>query len=364
MSGTVPIISGPITGMMKVKDRPVFFLKTNNSPTWNIVVKGDARKEHAREQTRTSIVWSSKLMKGINNRLVNTKLMTHGEIANFASSAKSFFTDTKSEAYRQSVEAIQVGNVFEWVKMPFVQGLSDADFFDDKNKKFEVAEQVIQKFTNEDVWRELGVVVAADIFNGNNDRFNISTGAWQNRGNIMFLTGGSTSVIGLDTYDPNSLISDLESTVIYKELDILRHSGLQLEFALKCTTGVGAHFKQMLYTVGDKSQKGRTLAIPNGEAYLIAEENNLKEFFTGFAPVFAEGLQRGAIKLKTYLQRKYSQYYAPARPKFGPVAPPRPTTAAGVRAQPPMRGAMPQMIWQERKAMPSGVVARMKYLGW
>lgn len=374
MSGTVPIINGPITGMMKVKDRPVFFLKLNNSPSWNLVVKGDARKDD-REAGRNSIVWSSKIMKHTNNKLVNTKLMDSNEILHFTNSARSFFTNTQSEEYIQSVEAAQA-NIFEWVKMPFVQGLSDADFLEQKRDKFDVAQELILKFMSEDIWRELGVVVAADIFNGNSDRFDISNGKWINRGNIMFVAGGDTSVIGLDAYDPNSQMSNMESNALYKELDILRHAGLQQEFAMKCTLGVGTQFKDKLYN--DKKYLGKALAIPAGDTVILVQENDLETLFTPYATVFAEGLQRGSMKLKTYLQRKHNQYYAPQRPQMAPrslqpATPQRPQSPPrGIQPAPPprpaskpfVRGAVPQMIWQANKAMPEGVKARMGYLGW
>src|SRR3954447_1990672 len=210
---TVPMITpGSITDIEGLGTRPVYFLKLHNAMTRNMVVKGEADAQSmSSKDLEISISWASKLMKNVQNSQVNSKLMNPVEIQEFqAAAAAKFKKDSREYDY------VFGGFRCKWVKMPFVNGLSDADFMSDIEAKsgdstyttrefdMRLFKLTIIKLSEDAVWRDLGKTVAVDIFNGNNDRFNLVTGMWSNFGNIMFLTGGQTRVIGLDTFDTNS----------------------------------------------------------------------------------------------------------------------------------------------------------------
>ena len=102
--------------------------------------------------------------------------------------------------------------------MPFVAGLSDADFVnDDATTSTSDIKEVLRKFLRKQVWRDLGKVVAVDLFVCNQDRFDWEDFdeatrrgvTWANRGNIMFV---GANVIGLDA--PTSPIEEATETRI------------------------------------------------------------------------------------------------------------------------------------------------------
>ena len=160
-----------------------------------------------------------------------------------------------------------------WVKMPFVKGLSDAGFKNDDDEV--VADKLvisIQKFHNDpdSVWKEIGKIVAVDIFNGNNDRFNFE-GEVQNIGNIMFVDGGETKVIGLDTFDPGHLqYSNInepkdELKEMLNMLAVLKEAKAREEFSFLCLMSLGVTFAEAMRDVKFESVKitlnGRTNRI-------------------------------------------------------------------------------------------------------
>ncbi|MGE5570340.1 MAG: hypothetical protein ACM3S5_14990 [Rhodospirillales bacterium] len=334
--------------MTGLNRRPVYFLTLQPSTTPNLVVKGETRG--AAGSPEVSIHWSSKLMKNVNNKLVNTKIMTPQEIQAFRAFAHTHFPPTSSQYQNSNVNYI-------WVKMPMVQGLSDADFLV-HNGNFGTADvskiqAAISKLDDDKVWSELGKVVAVDIFNGNNDRFDTTTGQWQNYGNIMFLASGATKVIGLDTYDPNSPTADLASGGAYPELLTLIDPVKRAAFALASVKSVGDVFRRELAGV----QPGMThLSIPvagRPGTDLWIRVNRLPDFFMPYKQNFEDGIRLGADQLKNYLLQKHRQYSAPGRQTLMAAhrAPTRQTFMGGHRTQP-------------QKSLPPGIIARMKYLGW
>jgi hypothetical protein len=372
---TVPVITpNAINGMTGLKERPVYFLKLNGAQQPNLVVKGEAAGGQLRNindaDAVVSVAWGSKLMKNVQNSLVNTKIMTPAEVQAFKTAAQhAFAADTPQ--YRNALGAI----AYNWVKMPFVANLSDAQITEEKQiagfkgQKYvgfvgsvPMIKQAIQKLSSDAVWLELGKVVAVDIFNGNGDRFNIQTGAWQNYGNVMFLNGGQTPVIGLDTFDPNGGDqSNLNKRGTFEELLILTDSARRKKFAGLCTKSVGTTMKNELKGVSALKLK---VQGPNGPDIVDLPVASLPSVFDDYASDFEQGLAQGAISLKMYLQGKLRQYgFRPAAPAPLRMAPPqrnffgaqRPVVAAA-----PVRpgAAAPQ------KTIPQGIIDRMTYLGW
>ncbi len=349
---TVPTITpGSITGMTGLTKRPVFFVRLNGSANPNLVVKGEnagADLPHATDvEATTSVKWGSKLMKNVNNTSVNTKVMTPNEVIVFRQAAVASFPNG-SEQHR----FVAGGQAYNWVKMPFVAGLSDAEFYNDDNSVSQAAiKRSIGKLSDDQVWTDLGKIVAVDIFNGNNDRFDTNDGRWVNKGNIMFLAAGPTKVIGLDTFDPNSEQANLvRQQGGFDDLRKLIDPGQRRNYAIACAKSVGNEFKRAL---------GNTVAVitlmtncPHGPQQLRVEVGQLQDLFLPYAPNFEAGLTQGATDLKNYLQSKVRQYGNQWNRA-------RPTGMA-----PRIGGARAAAHAPARKTIPQAILDRMAYLGW
>jgi len=345
MNSVLPITAGSISGMTGLAIRPVYFLKMNGSAQPNLVVKGEAQHHLniSDEDALVSIKWGSKLMKNVNNPQVNTKIMSATEVGVFKAAAAAAFA-------LGSPQALNAAQPYKWVKMPMVLGLSDAEIYDDSNNpSIKDIKANVPAFLSDAVWHDLGTVVAVDIFNGNSDRFDISSGFWQNKGNVMFLAGGATSVIGLDTFDPNAQNqANLASKGGFDELKILTDKTKRDAFALKCTQSVGKE----LARAATKAGLGRFVAKVPGlnNATISFDPDAMKKLYEPYAPIFAQGIEDGAGALRQYLQGKAQQY-----------APPRAwrTARPGQNARVAIgRGR------HDGKRLPAGVQARMTYLGW
>lgn len=411
MAGTVPqITAGSITGITGLSERPVYFLKLNGSQTPNLVVKGDAASGAHPSMTdldaEVSIQWGSKLMKNVNNDLVNTKIMTPAEVAVFKAAGLATFAAGTKMLLNVSPGA----PAYTWVKMPMVPGLSDAEYWrtdpSGRGGYFSTADikTNIFQFSKDDVWRDLGKVLAVDIFNGNCDRFDF-TGHWVNKGNIMFqdLAGQATKVIGLDTFDPNGgQNANLNTGGGFDELNILVDAARRRAFAIACATSVGSEMKR-----GLKASTTITLKFmgPGGAPVVTkVDVGTMQDLFLPYAPLLEQGITAGANLLMIYLQGKVRQYAPvpapvrqpapwqraaanagpavgapvmgrrgpgqgavgipalPALPGHPPPLPPLPGNAALPGLPPPLPPlpAIPAPL----KTIPAGVLARMAYLHW
>ena len=346
---TVPNITpNSIAGMTGLSNRPVYFLRLNGSQTPNLVVKGEPPTVPfaTTDELQTSVKWGSKLMKNVNNSSVNTKIMTPNEVLVF----KRFAVTAFPHDSKQYQTVAPGGPNYNWVKMPYVAGLSDAELYENRNPNFAAIKQNIAKFSDEQVWTDLGKIVAVDIFNGNCDRFDTKTGDWVNEGNVMFTTGGPTKVIGLDTFDPYSEQSNLTKAGGFEELRKLVDPGQRRIFATAAVKSVGSKFKRALGT----GVASITLMSngPNGPQRLSIDVNTLPNLFLPYAPNFEAGLATGANDLKVYLQNKVRQYrgqWQRATPK---------------NMAPRIGGARAAAHAPAKKTIPQGVLDRMAYLGW
>ena len=360
MAGTVlAITSNPsnITGMTCLENRPVFFLKLNGSLVTNLVVKGEGDGEVALgDHAETSIKWGAKLMKHVNSTEVNTKIMTAAEVLAFKTAGLLLIPPNMA---RPRLNLAIPGPPFTWTKMPFVDGMSSAEFWNEGIGKYDAipAKKNIVKMSDDAFWTDLGKVVAVDIFNGNADRFNITNGFWQNKGNIMFLPAGQTAVIGLDTFDPNArglhdLNSPLDFTTNMQTRDTFQHllfltdAGERLKFARACVKSVGEELKKAFKNTNSFALRTQG---PQGPVDVRIEVAQMATLFADYAPVFAEGIAAGATQLKANLQGKVRQY-APVR------QPLRPGGHRGYQPPPP--------VPVPGKTIPQGILDRMAYLTW
>jgi hypothetical protein len=384
VANTVPMITPNSIAFTKcLTERPIFFATVNGVP---IVIKGDAKGRGPAltdSDAEMSIKWSSKLMKNVNNSQVNTKIMTPPEVLIFVQAALAKFGPTNKNITPPGV------NSYTWVKMPMVQGLSDADVWDDKGGV--KLKKVIARLIDETVWLHLGKVLATDIFNGNNDRFDTDTGDWINKANLMFIDGGS--VIGLDTFDPNSAASNLAlgSTFDPNVLRTLIDAGRQRTYANKVAASIGAGLSKAMRKEGATKISYTVDGGPGGPVPWTCTADELKTLFAPYAASLAAGLQKGSSDLQTYLQNKVHQYRNAKRtlPPAPPVgARPLPTPPPGARPLPPIPAAIklpppppplnsplavkgppppPSPVVQRVSPVPGiprGIIDRMKALGW
>ena len=379
MANSVPVIQGNFSVDRGMDDHPVYFLTVNGT---QLVVKGEAKGstgyDRSDQDTALSIKWGSKLMKNVNDRLVNTKIMDQAEVTAFLDAARRKFKPLPTPPGAPAgppppnryMNVTQAGaQRYTWVKMPSVPGLSDAEFTKKVNGfttpvRGKVKEQII-KFTDESLWPQLGKVLAVDIFNGNSDRFDISTGRWINYGNVMFTNQGS-KVIGLDTFDPNTKQSNLVGHGRFDELKTLTDTLKQKQFAEACAKSVGETLELDAFT---KGQEYVTLPVDDGSGGRVLWQVNrgeIKGLYVPFAPAMAAGIAKGSNELKAYLQGKVTQYRQRAR-----ANPPRkPLPVPPGQGRPRAGGAAPPAPNPVRlraapiEGIPQGILDRMEFLGW
>ena len=366
---TVPTIThGSITGMTGNDQRPVYFLQIGKATKPTLTVKGEQKKPDG----EISIKWSSKLMKNVNDQQVNTKIMSAHEITVFKASARVFLA-----AEPKKLLALADNNL-TWVKMPFLQGLSDADFWKKNDEgKYEIiptdVKTILKRFTDSTAWGQLGKIIAVDLFNGNGDRFT-SQGHWQNMGNVMFQKqANDIKVVGLDTFDPNSHSSNLTTMTVHSngELDVLKSPHAMRTFAEKVIESVEGEIIRGLKKSGTNSFTVMSNNVP------VKIDENSSGFLAGYTDDLATGLDQGAKKLKIYLQTKKIKYKPlPQAPQMGgfpnkplPPVPQRPGFPNKPLPKPPgFRHPVPNYQAPpppgQQKSIPQGILDRMTYLGW
>ncbi len=373
MAGTVPIITpNSITGITGLGHKPIYFVKLNGAQQATLVIKGEnvMRANEDNEDALVSISWSSKIMKNINNSQVNSKIMAPNEITEFMRAARLAFPQGSDQAHHLNMPN-------NWVKMPKVDNLSDTDYLVRDNEgfsheKLSLVKKTIKMLSEDNVWYELGKVVAVDLFNGNNDRFD-DRGLWINKGNIMF-TGNN--VIGLDTFDPSGTnFGRLESNLVrgggFEALKVLTEGQRRLQYASACTTSVGEELAGALRILKMTSV---SIKMPDNSVAELSQPA-LKLLFMPFTPDFVRGLTDGSNQLKTYLQQKVQQYQlqfnvAPQQQQRANFAigsnrgqGNRPTNT-GFQMGHHRGNPQPQQPQQPRKTIPQGILDRMQYLGW
>lgn len=378
---TVPTITpGSITGMTGNDQRPVYFLKMGAGAQPTLTVKAEQKKPDG----EISIKWSSKLMKNVNDSQVNTKIMSANEILLFKISARNFLAGEPNKLL-----ALNENNII-WVKMPYLQGLSDANFWREDSRGFLLptpalssdVKNVLLKFSQSSVWTQLGKILAVDLFNGNADRFT-SNGDWQNKGNVMFQNQGAgvIKVVGLDTFDPNSHSANLTIKTDHSNAELI---------ILKTIPAMSVFAQKVIASVEQEICAGLRMANQNyfmvrSNDHLIKIESDSEGFLMSYKVDLVSGLIEGVNDLKIYLQAKKTSYQqrnnAQAQqpgnrigggpPNYPPPLPPRrqggppnrpPPQPPGYR--PPVPNYQAPQPPGQQKSIPQGILDRMAYLGW
>lgn len=374
MSGSVPkITSANLTVNNGLDDHPVYFVTVGAT---QLVIKGEAKEGQNRtaDDAAQSIKWGSKIMKNVNNSAVNTKIMDTAETKAFLDAAAARFKPRIVMGTRGAPKpptnkyfnVTRQAQTYTWVKMPMVGGLTDTGFMK-KVGGFDTPVQgkvknVILAFTDETIWPQLGKVLAADIFNGNSDRFDISSGRWQNYGNVMMVNGGA-NVIGLDTFDPWSQQSNLVKHGRFDELDTLVDAGKRKIYATNCAKSVGETLSR------EMASEYATLPVdgPDGKILWKVTKEDLKTLYLPYAAALDAGLAKGSNEVRDYLQQKVTQYRQRNRVPGGPPRKPLPVPPGGrarSRHAAPPRPDPVRMRTTPIQGIPQGILDRMDYLGW
>ncbi|MEQ1764977.1 MAG: hypothetical protein ABL984_17755 [Pyrinomonadaceae bacterium] len=345
----IPMITNAVVLNKAIDGRPVYFVTVAGE---ELVVKaehGQIDKQAGTEiDAAVSIHWGAKLMKNINNELTSIKIMKQEEIDHFLAAALAKFNQPNYVGPRHlGLLEEQVRNHVTWVKMRSVAGLNELELtakvegLNNRQATPELLKKAFNTLSDPNAWVQLGKIIAVDVFNGNNDRFDIPSGRFLNPGNFFFIKPANVSqMLGLDTFSPNmgqmvNLRSGRDES-IGDHLNILA-GGLPLkEFAARCTRSVGKSMATEMRNRGASDGNGGFVANPiislpiSQDERITLSADEVEISFDDYTEYFARGLEQGAQELKLYLKGKMQKYKLPGNPK----------------------------------TMPPGIIARMLYLNW
>ena len=372
------IYAGSITNMSDVPGHPVFMVTLGAATAPSLVVKGE---QVAGDETEVDITlsarWAGKLMKHVNNPDAAVKPLSPPEMTEFRKFATAKF-GANSEACRN------FNDRRVWVKMKYVPNLFDAEFTKKVPKlgkplqDVEIVEKkklkkLVSLFLKNETWKQLGRVVAVDLFNTNLDRFKW-TSAQQvsvaNEGNILFAfaedgDAGRTVVLGLDAFHAgeanqsganlNQPLDRFPSARI--GLDILRAHQSRQAFALSCTRAVAEQIRNRMQAT-KKNDYAKTAFYnieleDTHEVVQITIENVLDLYSEGVDP-FATGLEEGMNELRDYLLRKKRDYEPPPQPQPQPQRGFVPVQQRGGPIQPGVGGRGAPLFMGGQRQGPQG----------
>jgi len=373
MNSVARITNVSIKAMSGISKKPVYFLtmQGQNKPT--ITVKGENKADRDTitiADTEIAIKWSSKLMKNVSDSQVNTKIMEPTEVHIFKTKARELLVREPDKLL-----PLSIGGLI-WVKMPYVNDLSNADlFFKNKNNNWETAvkgiKDLFRRFSYPNTWIQLGRILAVDIFDGNWDRFN-SSGGWDNNGNVMFQKAANGyRVTGLDTFDvkntPDTNLNQPLSPQVQQHLQILMSDIRMREYATNVTTEIaGFILKAMGNAVGGGIDDFKMKA--GGRKITITRKGE-PDFFYGYIDDLCTGLKEGRDEIKRYLLEKVRQYDSQWIPTSRSLSTPRSTgfsmgsnkhSDIAVKTSAPAGFTTPSSL----KTIPQGITDRMRYFRW
>jgi hypothetical protein len=353
MSGTVPTLArNSIQGMRYIGGargyRPVYAVNFAGAglPPNEIVVKGEKTRD---PNACASIKWGSKLMKNAASPDVNVKILTQPEIIELRRAHRQYLAgDQEFQVY------IDFGEQVVWVRMPYVDGLSDSDIH---GRGRAGADALYAKMTNASFWDQLGRVLAVDLFIGNFDRFD-GTGTLINDGNIFFkdLGGGAFQVVGTDFFAAQFASGEANLNAMEDPID--------------------GSFDYLRILIDPARRRAYAAKAVDQLRLALLKENPAGIYdLYGFTGRLDAAIDQGAQAIHAYLDGKALQY-----PRHGHGAPrmvlggPRGAAAAAAAAAPPV--AAPRWLPEpgagarnNNRAVPSDVIPegirqRMRFLGW
>jgi hypothetical protein len=243
--------------------RPVFKLSFRDGSDMVIKMEGSGNpRNHG-----PNLQWGGKMMRQVTPQL-KVQTLERDEIQVLQNlSAMAFATRLSHRFFEEVFEAYAMGggdgNV--WCKMPFLTGLYSAESA--LKQGGEAAEQLYETLSKATCLRMFGKILAIDLFLGNCDRIDPTTGRVQNSGNIMFqrMGDGQSMMIGLDYYENSGELSNLHGPIPRDwGGEFLRNHGTCLQFANTVVSGLNGMFtKEFGIEIEDFTQ-GHAWQIANG----------------------------------------------------------------------------------------------------
>jgi len=327
-TANVPFIGpGSITDVVPLADdHPVYLVTLADGQ--QLVVKAEQRMNMSEADSRTSMVWGSKIMKNVTaDTEVNFKPLEPIEFAQFQARLLAKFPLVHL-AHERHDATLKAANVI-WVKMPYAGALKNAELFKMGGASQETllkAVEIIPMFLDSIAWKKLGTVAAVDIFIGNRDRFQWN-GSVKNMGNILFLVSEARypKVLGLDLFDANSRHANLLDPGGFKALATLANEALAHDFAQLAISSFAEKITSIL------SLRGITeLTCParpgQGALQRVVKQEELSGLFMIFKEDFAIGILEGAEEIRRYLIGKLNSSKARApQPSAAQSTPPQPS---------------------------------------
>lgn len=332
MAHTIPQIAAPIHQVEQIAEPHLVFKVEFGNPRQTLVVKAELNRI-----TPTRVKWGSGIMKAASDPKVNIKVLTPGELALL-------------NAHPGVTLGMFTPAGCTWTKMPhvpYIQAPVGEIPTVPPNRSLAEVKHVAAVLNDQAQWRELGKVVAADIFIGNQDRFsfdaNDDTPTLQNAGNLTIAGAnqGNAKIMGLDPLDPfASDFTRIDPTP--QEVRLLANlSNPTDEFALALVRAATAGIKKQMRRASP-GQETTTIGSANGNLRFAIRADDPATEYDAYAPQMKQGLEEGRDALKAYLQAKHAKYNPPNPLKIGTRAPPLPP----------------------RKVVPGPVYRRMVLLGW
>lgn len=181
-----------------------------------------------------------------------------------------------------------------WVKMSFISNLKALDWMtedDDKGKAKKLKDKIEKDPT---MLLRLGQILAADLFNGNEDRVSLSgprMGSIVNAGNLIFQKDPSTkkyTPIGLDWHEADHDKSDLYSN------DLSNWPGIMLKDDKKLKTLADAFLNSLNEALAKRNQKPLTVSPSSLEKGLIGGRDSIKHYLMGLQRA-GKGMPKGVL---------------------------------------------------------------------
>jgi hypothetical protein len=264
--------------------RPVFKLNLRDGSEMVIKLEGSGNdRNHA-----PNLQWGGKMMRQVTPQL-KVQNLEPDEIQVLASLSPMVFTSRLGRQFFDMVfresQMNPGGNV--WCKMPFLTGLYSAEKA--LTEGGESAEKLYETLSTPSHLRMFGKILAIDLFIGNCDRVDPTSGRIQNSGNIMFqrMGDGQLMMIGLDYYESSGELSNLHGPIPRDwGGEFLRNNNTQLQFANTVAAGLNRMFTQEFRI-------------------------EIEDFTQGHAWQIAHGMQEGVEALHQYLSRRLANKTLP-----------------------------------------------------
>lgn len=228
------------------RSRPVFKV-TFEGEEEPIVVKAETKNRGSQEKPR-SAVFASLIMEAVDPK-IKFELLTRDEIMEITRvRAECFLPEGRDNVAMNYLHALAEEPSFFLTKLAFIPQLRSLESKLTKvdAKSVQRAEKLVARMSTTPALVQLGKIIAADLFNGNNDRFD-TQGNLINLGNVMFEKMGDKSYVpvGLDHLDPHSSVTNLTQSIDLSEWGghNLKKAG---ELAVRVIQSINAKIRQLV----------------------------------------------------------------------------------------------------------------------